>query len=178
MATAVLIEPPNLLSRCSPKGGCLEAATAVGTLCSDWIANLPCSLTVIHISQPVYGARPTTFILQIRNLRDSRKNLGAGGWDGPWKGESEDCCLRPNTEPWDTWIYQADFKQWPFRQSFRPHPSWPRELTAAASLKEILENQREVKVLWKVWKPAQLSLCYCYAVNYYKVISGWQLGLF
>lgn len=60
-------------------------------------------------------------------------------------GKERELLSEANTQPREMWVLLADFKQWPFRQGLGSHPFLPRNLTAVGSLKENVENQREMK---------------------------------
>lgn len=69
-------------------------------------------------------------------VRNPRQELGADEADGPWAGGTADSCLRPNTQPRETWIFWGRLQTMALQTGHGPRPFLPRHLMAAGSLKE------------------------------------------
>ena len=139
----------------------------------------PCPIiypAITHIS--VWGRRLIRLILQVRNLRLIHR------WQA---GETDEMIwdLEESTAVWDLTPSPGKCEFGGCLQTMvlqtRPSvPSFPAQATASSRLPQgkFGEPKGDEKCFEKVWNQAQPSHYCCYAVNYCKVISGWQPGLF
>lgn len=71
--------------------------------------------------------------------------MGTGNEMGLGKEGEKTIVRNPTPSPGKCGSFEQTSNNVPIDKVFGPSPFWPRHLTAPGSLKEILENQREMK---------------------------------